>query len=477
MPQVSEYFKLQKDQRELDFANVDVLGDNRLFVDPFALSQRLDPLSKTCHQTIVEFFTRVLEAIRIDQEDRALELLSHLSEPNETRLGYSQAEPRGAGIGNSQSRDILEALKGSSAVQTGFISSLEECELLIPGISRDKISDLTTNVIRLHLAEYTAQQCELLGIPVQSAPLPPVFDIGRNQWESRYHSLPLVQGQPLLLVPKVFVRFQSAYNHTKYYQHYVLNYLQAECLSAGSSLVKTLKNGKQVVYKTDLKPQYPCTKAFLYDFSQQHPDVLQKYRSDLAELERMGQAGIVSDAQETTIAEALSDALRSITSGSEHASTYHSLMVGVLELLFFPNLLSPKKEAEIHQGRKRIDIRMENGAITGIFSRLHQIRNIPCQSIVFECKNYSRDVANPELDQLLGRFAPRRGQVGFLCCRDFMDRPLFVQRCRDAYADNTVLAVPLDDDFFLRALAAVGAGARDDIDRMLTEAINEVTFS
>ena len=92
-------------------------------------------------------------------------------------------------------------------------------------------------------------------------------------------------------------------------------------------------------------------------------------------------------------------------------------MIGVIEFLFFPSLLYPRKEREIHQGRKRIDIAMENGAKTGIFVRLHQIRDFPCAYVAFECKNYSTDVANPEIDQLAGRFSPNRGKVGFLCCR------------------------------------------------------------
>ncbi len=163
MPKVSEYFGLDKTQAELDFVNVEISGDNRLFVDPFALSQRSDLFGKACNGILVEFFTRVVEAIRTGNEPLALELLSHLHEPNETRLGYSVNEPRGFGIGSDQSHDLFQALRDSSAVRTGFISSLQECELLIPGISRDKISDLTTNIIRKHLCEYTIKQCDLWG--------------------------------------------------------------------------------------------------------------------------------------------------------------------------------------------------------------------------------------------------------------------------------------------------------------------------
>ena len=42
-------------------------------------------------------------------------------------------------------------------------------------------------------------------------------------------------------------------------------------------------------------------------------------------------------------------------------------MIGIVEFIFHPKLAHPKKELEIHEGRKRIDIVMENGAHTGIF--------------------------------------------------------------------------------------------------------------
>lgn len=60
-------------------------------------------------------------------------------------------------------------------------------------------------------------------------------------------------------------------------------------------------------------------------------------------------------------------------------------------------------------------------------------------------KNYGRDLGNPELDQLSGRFSPSRGQVGLLACRDFVDKKLFIQRCRDTAVDQRGYVIALDD--------------------------------
>lgn len=51
----------------------------------------------------------------------------------------------------------------------------------------------------------------------------------------------------------------------------------------------------------------------------------------------------------------------------------------------------------------------------------------------FECKNYSRDVANPEIDQVGGRFSANRGQIGIIACRAVDDMPKLLERCSDTF--------------------------------------------
>jgi len=401
----------------------------------------------------------------------------NLREPNETRFGFSRGRPRGAGIGPDQSEQIFQALSQSTAVKTGFLNSLEECELMIEGIARDKISDLTTNIIRGKLAEYTGEQCRLHGIPTQSVPLNPYFDPNRSQWISEYLDVPVAGGRPILLVPKAIARFDPAYEHQRYYRHFVLEYLRTEHLTAHSSLVRTLRNGRRVVYKKDVAATFPCTKENLFHFSRDHPEVLKEYRDHLTRLEQQGRASQVEAGDEAIIAEALATALEAITPGSDQASEYHRLMIGIVEFLFFPSLLYPRKEREIHQGRKRIDIVMQNGARSGIFYRLHVVRGLPCAFIVFECKNYRTDVANPELDQIAGRFSPNRGRIGFIGCRSFEDRQLFVERCRDTFRDDRGLVVPIDDETIIRCLRVIESGRRSDLDDEFNRLIDEVWYS
>lgn len=477
MPQFSKAFKLGKTQLELDFVDIPLQTDVWLFIDPFAISQRPDPWSQQAHRTVMTFFERIVEFIREGRLDEAGRLLSNLGEPNEIHFGLSKKKSAGAGIGPFQAKQLFNALKGSAAVTTGFLSSLEECELMIEGIGRDKISDLTANVIRRHLADYTREQCELHGVPMHEVATLPFFNSDTGSWESKYAMLPVWKGQPIMLVPKAVARRGIAYDHQEYYRHYVLNYLQAEAIDAGSSLVRTLQSGKRVVHKKDLIKRFPCTKDFLYRFSKDHPDVLGHYRSTLVAIENRGANAPVEDDDEKAIAEILAEALKSVPAGNAHASEYHRLIIGVIEFLFFPNLLNPRKEKEIHDGRKRIDILVENGAREGVLHRLHDVRHLPCSFVPIECKNYTTEIANPELDQLAGRFSYNRGRFGIMCCRHFEDRALFVKRCQDTHRDDRGLIVALDDPTVSRLLAHVASGKRDEIDKELSRLIDEVWLS
>jgi hypothetical protein len=473
---LSDYFDLGKTQPQLDFVDIPINRDIKLFIDPFAISQRLDQWSIDCNNLLLTYFQLVIDNIRSKNKERAIYLLSNLKEPNETRFGFSKGKPRGNGVGPEQAELLYKTLSKSSPVKTGFISSLEECELMIPGINHDKISDLTTNIIRKVLIEYTISQCNLLNIPMNNVPIKPFFSLETHSWVSQYSYLPEANGFPLLFIPKIIARYSPAYNHQKYFKRFILDFLQAEHLNARTSLVHTLVNGKLKVYKNEIEAKFPCTKENIFKFSKKHPEVLNQYKDQLKVLERRGEKDFVTRENENLIAEILQSALNSIPTGNDSASDYHNLMIGIVEFIFYPDLFNPIKEVEIHQGRKRIDINMTNGAKSGIFLQFHQIRGIPCSYIPFECKNYQTDVANPEIDQLSSRYSTNRGKIGFLCCRRFEDRKLFINRCHDTFTDDRGLIIPLDDSTIIEILDEIRHFKRYNIERILHRVVNEVSL-
>jgi hypothetical protein len=100
--------------------------------------------------------------------------------------------------------------------------------------------------------------------------------------------------------------------------------------------------------------------------------------------------------------------------------------------------------------------------------------NVPCPYVFIECKNYTKDIANPELDQIAGRFSPQRGKLGFIVCRHLQDRALFIERCRDTFTDHRGLIILLEDADILQLLANVNENNRNFIEEFLSERVREI---
>ena len=475
MPKLSRHFELGKSQPELDFVDVDTDRDTPLFIDPYVFSKRSDAWSAKCHDAILSFFGAVLEAISDGNEPRGQMLLNQLHEPNETCLGLSHGSPSGRGIGSLQAEDLFHRLRESRAAETGLLEELSDCELFIPGIGPDKISDVTTNIIREHLIEYTQYQCELHGIELRGQVASgKLWNENRREWKSRYVGLPIIEGRKIIMVPKASVRWSLAFSHPKYYNQFVLEFLQAEYLAQGTSLVETLRSGARRVTKKSLKKLHPLSKHFLTDFSEHHPEVLERYKNQVGVPPEVKDDELEEDFEEETFAGVLAAQLKEINRGNHDASRFHNFMIGALEFIFYPNLIYPEKEYEIHEGRKRIDIAYTNNSDAGFFGRRFRDPPVAAKTVYVECKNYMKEMANPELDQLAGRFSPGRGRLGLLIGRSFDDRERFIARCRDTARDDRGFIIAIVDDDIVQMLEMIEAGRRSDVDQYLERRYREL---
>lgn len=449
---VSQIYNLGRSQATLDFVDVDVSTDTKLFVSPRAFTLLHSEWADSCVSSIQNFFGTVLALIKEDRGSEAERLLLELREPNETHLGNSRGKSRGRALGEGSAHDVWEALSQSQAAKSGLISDLEDTVLLIMGIGVDIVSDITTNIVRSQLITYTQEQCRQLGIPLeQGIESGPIWNSVAKRWETKSVELPLTSKGKLLLVPKAIVRRTSAYDLSEYYRHYMLEFLIEEEKRAGSSLVHIVKSGKnkgkERVYKTDLEEKFGKEKQDVIDLTLLHPQVFENYKRDKGDDEflPLDHEDISSVEMETPPDwDNLLDSVISIKTGKEEATDYERAVEGLLTALFYNDLVHPVFQSPIHQNRKRIDIRYTNAALRGFFNWLSAHYSSPY--IFVECKNYGKDVANPELDQLIGRFSPSRGRVGMLVCRKFKNKERFLQRCRDSSKDGHGYVIALDDE-------------------------------
>ena len=284
----SNIHSLNKRQSELDFVDILVDADTPLFVDPFAFKIGADDWSRECNDLVIGFFQQLIDTLRAGDEASAKELLTNLHEPNETRLGVSRPTPsrlpRGRGVGKMQAERLYSAFQKSKAIQTGILNDLSDCELFIEGISNDKISDVTINIIRRKLIEFTQEQCRHSGIPMEEKPGGPCWDDDAKEWRGGYERLPVYRDSPILLVPKHAIRYRMALEYSEYYEKHIIEHIRQEyerqeSTSSVASLTKVLRSGRRVTKKS-VKERNPSSKAFVREFSEDHPDVLADYKRE-----------------------------------------------------------------------------------------------------------------------------------------------------------------------------------------------------
>jgi hypothetical protein len=445
---VSEHYSLGVGQDALDFVDADIWGDDPLYIDPRALRTLRTTWTDECVMLLQDFFGTVIAKIRDGKHDEARMLLGQLREPNETHLGLSTGVSRGRALGPGSVRNVWDALVHSEAVKSGLLEELEETVLMIEGISFDIVSDIATNVIRAPLIAFTQEQCAAHNIPTRNVASGPLWDPETHTWMQRFEQLPVAGNGKLLLVPKVIVRKRLHFNADDYFQHYILDYLQEQEIAAKTELVYLLKDGTPRVDKKALIAKYGRSKRLAVEITKNNPTILDQYRRDKRKhqtesLDHQQLANQMPGTQ-TPNWDKLLDDVTSIEPGKAGAGTYHKAIEALLKALFHPDLAFPERETAIHGGRKRIDITFANQVTGGFFKWV--AAHHPAMYIVIECKNYTGDPANPELDQVSGRFSPTRGKIGFLVCRSFEDKDLFIQRCRDTASDQRGFVIPLDDD-------------------------------
>lgn len=470
----TQYFGINKSQDQLDFLDIYANCDMTLFLDPYGISAMGTGWGRECESQIVTYFQHLIESIRNRDQKKVKQLLNALHEVNEISLGYSKDGLGGRGIGPIQAKEIQNAFENSQAAKTGDIRDIADCALLIPGINRDKISDITANILKKELILFTHRQCKLHSIPMKKVAVNNAFDYNTFLFTSFYTDLPVVNEKAKILLPISSVRQDPQLSKEKYYRNFVLEYLIAEHSHAGDALATVLRNGKIKVRIADIKRKYPIGTDLLYNFSKAHPQILEKYKSELRRTANKNTTPVLKTERKILSAKERINFISKIKPGNNDASSFHKMIYDSLIYIFGDRLSHPKMEVEINQGRKRIDIKFNNATKQGFFYELYSLHNIQCPKIFVECKNYGKDIGNPEIDQLQGRFSNRRGNFGILVCRSVKNKKDLLLRCKDSLNDKGHYIVVLDDNDMFTLINLKANGDETRIDDFLNSKLDEL---
>lgn len=376
---------------------------------------------------------------------------------NTTCLGLSKGNPQGKGVGSKDTDDIFDSFLESFDKEGDIIQDLEDSLLFINGFGRDKLSDMTTNIITNSLIEYTQDQCRLHKIPlIGNSPSGFYWNHKTLRWEERKTDMFFIDEKKILLVPKGIVSFCREYTPEKYYQHFVLNFMQDEHIIQKTKFVKAKKDGTLHVLKKDLKAEFPCSKQFIADFSKEHPNILQKFKNQLKTKSVSNSEIEQFNIEKTTIEDLcknLIDVLQKTPINPENSTYYHELITGILEVILYPNFVYPALDSENNPESKRLNLTFNKAFMNNDrFHQEFQLEGHPCQHILVECRNASISIENLDLDSLIHRFHLGESKVALLICRNFENFDSFIETCKDIYQKEIGLIIPLSDEDLINLL-------------------------
>jgi hypothetical protein len=165
--------------------------------------------------------------------------------------------------------------------------------------------------------------------------------------------------------------------------------------------------------------------------------------------------------------------LGQIEAGRLGATAFHRVAELILRRAFRGALDGWETEKEVDDGRGRIDLFAKNRAERGFFDRVRDHFGIKCPYVSIECKNYSGDVGNTEMNQLSSRLNSKRGQLGVLVCRTIKNRKNCLDHARDHVKKDEYIIVLTDSDL-QRFCEASRENDRDAIDNLMEDRLQDL---
>lgn len=275
---------------DIDFVDVHVDADTRLYIDPERIALSHHPFAAAANEAIDDFFNELCRAAAAHDRVAVYQLLSCGREPNETHLGMSTSRSRGKGTTPEIVMPIVADMISMGLFDAGLITQLGDLQLWTPNFHHDRLSDLVTNIIRSVLVDYTYGQYDAWHLPLPEVQYrnAPTWDVHAHRWVNRDFPHFLAGRFHTLLVPKAFVGQHMLSSPGELLYTYALRYRQQEHLDEHSDYCHhTVKNNGDEVWKPptkrelyDLEVKGRPAKSYLREMGYEHPHMVNELHAD-----------------------------------------------------------------------------------------------------------------------------------------------------------------------------------------------------
>jgi hypothetical protein len=368
-PRLTDHFGISISQEIADFAIPFLDEDLPLFVDPFLLWKSPSQQDQALHQSMIHAFRALISK---GTEDQRVKKLQAISECDEVGLG-SSATRRGVRIGAPIARSLIahfEANKGSE------IDHLEEVQLLVDQVSKDRISDFACTLLKSFIIDFTIDQCLKYCIPMQRASIGYIYDPRKDSFGSVDVNVPCNprDGKPLLLVPKRWLRFSPWISYEDYFKnHYLKKYVEEGSEYPGR--IETLSFNRD---------NYGVVKQYI--------EVRERTSTDCQNDPLFTALPVVS-------AKRTFNAIQKIVSGNAEGADkqYEEHICKLLPSLFYPHLDFASAQSRTESGVHIRDLIFYNNKGTDFLSEIWD--KYSCRQIVCELKNV-KELERDHINQL-----------------------------------------------------------------------------
>lgn len=294
---ISEILKCpEKGHFHFDFVDINVLNDQKLFIDPCLITTLHDAWCENATIVMDDFFYKFYEAYRNNDKEEKLKLLSCAREINYTRLGYGTGDN---GHGNT-AEGLIETFKDLErlAVHIPFISKAMDLPVIVSGFNEDGLSDMLTNILHYNLNEYTLTQLAIAGIEPNSEDSFNTWDATDSMWKHVTRPCYRYENDKIILTPKRIVRKKYLFGVNQFLMRVILERAKEETAyinEKGKTRYRSSKNElRKAIPKEDRSWRYTYTSrnseedpSFFKDYHNAIPSLYYEKGMSDSELDRL----------------------------------------------------------------------------------------------------------------------------------------------------------------------------------------------
>jgi hypothetical protein len=325
-------------------------------------------------------------------------------------------------IGLGTATTILDLFKNVPQLQANGFTHFEEIQLLVDNISKDRVSDIACSFIKSFLIDYTIEQSQKHEIPISKIKIQDVYDYRQNKFvdeEEVYLPKKPNTNQPILLIPKRWLRYIPWVNYEDYFKNYYT---------------------KEVQVRSDRL----VDRIAILNYNRQHYGAVQAY---VANKERT-QEDCKNDPLFTPIpifsAKRKLETIKAIPTGkTDNADKkYEDNVCQLLASLLYPHLDFAKEQSRTDSGVLIRDLIFYNNRSIDFLKDIYD--DYGSRQLVMELKNVEK-VERDHINQLNRYLNEQFGRFGILITRHPLPRHIF-RNTIDLWSGQRRCIITLTDD-------------------------------